>query len=329
MIADRDTRRLMKQAERDRRIDGIYLLSPELKNIDQELAAAGKDGLRRVWEGGDVDAVKGRIAQLLEKKRLALQTLGYNEGIYDVAWDCPICEDRGFVRPGETCACQKRDDMGRIAEFGLSSLQRKQSFGNFSFQWYDRPAEVSKLVERVKVFAGEVACGRASGNIFLYGQVGNGKTHLCSAVANQVLEAGKTVFYTRADEIVEALREDIYGRGESYRGDNSDNDSASGSAAPVRGQLQYKLARADLLILEDLGTERLTDFAEEQLIRLIDQRINWQKPWMITSHLVGDKFTSRYDPRLVDRVLGEGLRLYLNESSIRFKRAQDSLGPDA
>jgi len=136
------------------------------------------------------------------------------------------------------------------------------------------------------------------------------------------------VIYTRAEELLEALREDIYGRGNyagrreaPFRGDRQDSEEQQAATPYASGRLQQRLIRADLLILEDLGTENLTDFAEEQLVHLIDARINWQKPWIITSHLVGEKFTDRYDPRLVDRVLGEGKRLHLNEGSIRLKRA--------
>ncbi|MCL2120665.1 MAG: ATP-binding protein [Clostridiales bacterium] len=330
MFADRDTDRLRKQAERDRRIQAIYQQSPQLKQFDDALSAAGREAILRVWEGGNVDAAKERISALQTERERLLSTLGVDENAYEVAWDCPQCQDRGYLYPGVPCECQRRDDgLRRRAESGLTALQKNQCFENFSLQWYDQPREVEKLVEKMESFAGDLIEGKACGNLFLYGSVGNGKTHLCSAVANRVLEKGKTLLYIRTEELLEALREDIYGSRE-YSGkweylnyeDKGDKAPRQESLPYGRSHLQNQLIRTDLLILEDLGTERLTDFAEEQLTNLIDQRINWQKPWIITSHLVGDAFTNRYDPRLVDRVLGESKRLYLNEKSIRFKRAQ-------
>lgn len=306
MIVDRDSGRLRKQEERDRRINEIYQRDPQLKKLDDEMAAAGREGLLRVWEGGNVSEIRDRMSILQAERDRLLRSLGADERIYDVVWDCPLCQDRGYIRPGEPCRCRSKDDGGRRwEESGLSPLQRTQTFGNFSLEWYEKPAEVARLVEQMKAFADKLIGGGACGNLFLFGPVGNGKTHLCSAVANRVLEAGRTVAYTGAEELLEALRDDIYGRGDDSRLDMRD-----------------RLLRADLLILDDLGTERLTEFAEDQLTNLVDQRINRQKPWLITSRLIGDKFSKRYDARLVDRVLGEGKRLYLNEGSIRYKRAQ-------
>ncbi|MCL1805035.1 MAG: ATP-binding protein [Clostridiales bacterium] len=303
-MTDRDTLRLLKQAERDKRVELLYRQNPRLKEIDDELAAAGKEGLLRAWDGGDIEAVAQRISMLQARKVQALAALGVDEGVYDAPWDCPVCQDRGYVAPGEPCECLRRDEsLQRLVGSGLSALQKMQSFENFSLEWYSRPEEVKGLASRMKAFADKLIQGAPCGNLFLFGPVGNGKTHLCGAVANRVLAAGKTVIYYRVEELLEALREEMYGRGDY-------------------SHLQERLMRADLLILDDLGTERLTDFTEEQLIGVIDGRINRQKPWIVTSHLIGEKFTDRYDPRLVDRVLGEGTRLYLNENSIRFKKAR-------
>lgn len=330
MIADRDNLRLRKQAERDSRIDGLYEKDPRLRKIDEELAEAGKEGLLRVYEGGGAEAARQKINRLQADKKKILTSLGTDESVYDVAWDCPLCQDRGYIYPGEPCGCLRQNEGLRLAaDSGLSPLQKKQTFDNFSLEWYTQPDDAGKLADQVKSFTRELILGRPCGNLFLFGPVGNGKTHLCSAAANEVLAAGKSVFYGRAEGLVEALREEIYGRGDypgrgEPRREADQGEEAEGQAGTVygKGLLQNRLLQTDLLILEDLGAERLTDFAEEQLINIIDGRINWQKPWIITSHLIGEKFTGRYDPRLVDRVLGEGKRLYLNENSIRFKKTQ-------
>ena len=324
MTADRDEARLRKQTERDVRIRAIYRLHPELRRLDEDLADAGREGLRRVWEGGATEEAKARILRLSQEKTQMLRSLGLSEEIYDIHWDCPLCQDKGYVNPGEPCSCRFQEDWDRLGvNSGLTLLQSKMGFDTFSLAWYDRPDEVSRIVGWMKAFADDLIRGETCGNLFLVGPVGNGKTHLCCAVANRLLAAGKTVFYTRTEELLEALREDIYGRGD-YQGawERQDGGERQGGGALGMGALQRALIHADLLIMEDLGTERLTDFAEERIISLVDQRINWQKPWLITSHLVDDRFTGRYDQRLVDRILGEGRLLYLNEGSVRFKKTR-------
>jgi DNA replication protein DnaC len=215
-----------------------------------------------------------------------------------------------------------------MAESGLSPLQKKQTFGNFSVDWYDDPVGVKIIVDQIKGFAGDLISGRACGNLFLHGPVGNGKTHLCCSVANLVLEAGRSVVYFRGPDLLSAMRDEIYGRSdtagrwEGQRRDRQDGEGRQSGAGVGPGKdLLRRVIQADLFILDDLGDERLTDFAEEQFISIVDQRLNWQKPWMITSHLAGDRFISHYDARLVDRILGESVKLNFKEKSIRFKRA--------
>ena len=303
---DRETKRLLKQAERDNRIDLLYRSAPRLKELDQAVNEAGRQALVAVYQGRDGQAERQRLKELQAEKLAELAKLGMDERVYDVAWDCPLCQDRGYLRPGELCACARREDGQKaIAHSGLSPLQQRQTFENFSLAWYDDPEAAKSIALAVEDFARRLACGEYPGNLFLFGPVGNGKTHLVSAAANMVLAAGRSVIYRRVGTLVEELRDELYGGGEK---------------GGERLVFQSLLA-AELVIVEDLGTERLTDFAEEQLTLLIDERIQRQKSWLVTTSLVGESFTGRYDPRLVDRIMGEAKRLHFRELSVRHKKA--------
>ena len=306
MVTERDTLRQKKLIERDSRISEIYARYPRLKELESELYDAGIEALRVVSRGGDPARAREAVSRIRAERARILRSVGLDESVYDAYWECEICQDRGYTAPGMPCECQSRGDIHRNkAESGLSPLQMTQTFDSFSLEWYDDPKDVKIIVEQAKGFAEDLIRGESRGNLFLYGPVGNGKTHLGSAIANMALEAGKSVAYYRAEELLGALRDEMYGRG----------------ADQVSYEPKKKITRADLLILDDLGGERLTDFAEEQLIGVIDQRLNLRKPWMLISHLKREEFIDRYDPRLVDRVLGEGKSLYLKEKSIRYKRA--------
>ena len=317
MIDDRAGLRLAKLAERDRRISLLYTEHPELKELQEQLTTAGIEAVSMTISGLDAGSAKQKVRSLQIQRGKQLEALGLDETVFEAQWDCDICQDRGYVSPGQPCVCAMRDDGRRKqAQSGLSALQKRQTFDAFSLDWYDDPKAVSTLVGRIKAFVDALITGQPCGNLFLYGPIGNGKTHLCSAAANRALEGGLSVAYYRTGELLEALREELYGRADLSLAGRDDG------AAVARGQLQKLLIQADLLILDDLGAERSSDFAEEQIIGVVDQRLNCQKPWMIASHLVREEFIARYDARLVDRILGEGQILHLAEGSVRYKRAR-------
>ena len=98
--------------------------------------------------------------------------------------------------------------------------------------------------------------------LYIYGNVGVGKTFYASCIANDIAKVyGSTV---KALSITTVLNE-LY------------------STADKAGYIS-DLARYDLLILDDFGTERRTDYTTEQIFSIIDERYKAQKPLIITSN---------------------------------------------
>lgn len=135
--------------------------------------------------------------------------------------------------------------------------------------------------------------------LLLYGTVGNGKTHLCVGVGKLYeREACNEVFtdergYTKARAVhartveywpvltfARMLREAAGGNGPS----------------PI-----YPCLNASLLILDDWGTERTTDFVLEALEDIVGERYRQMKPMMITSNYTPEQLAARYGDRALSR----------------------------
>ncbi len=78
-----------------------------------------------------------------------------------------------------------------------------------------------------------------------------------------------------------------------------------------------RLKRVTLLVVDDFGTENLTDHAGGLLYVLFDARHSARKRTVLTSNLVGHSLTARFGPRIADRIAQDGIAKELRGKSLR------------
>lgn len=137
---------------------------------------------------------------------------------------------------------------------------------------------------------------RSAGFLVLTGDIGNGKTHQAYGALRRIAEAGPKRF-----EMIAITAPDLYGR-------LRPQGSEKGSEHELK-----RLARIQLLLLDDLGTEKISEFTEEATYRLINERYNECLPLIVTTNLVVRAATAG-SPDLVGR-LGERLASRLSQTS--------------
>lgn len=117
--------------------------------------------------------------------------------------------------------------------------------------------------------------------LLLTGGVGTGKTHLLCACARAHLRDGRRVVYWPVADLLQHLKEG-YDAGDFPQ-----------RFAPVRD--------AEVLFLDDLGAERMTEWAAEQVFRLLAHRLDWDRPTALTTNLRPADSTA-LPPRLISRL---------------------------
>ena len=122
----------------------------------------------------------------------------------------------------------------------------------------------------------------SSQNLLFIGAPGLGKTHLSLAVMNKVTEKGFNVFYGSADNIIKQMEKERFGRS--------------------NGDIEEEIENADLLIIDDLGTEFKTAFSETAVYQIINNAILNGKPMIISSNLSISELEERYGQRVVSRL---------------------------
>jgi DNA replication protein DnaC len=124
---------------------------------------------------------------------------------------------------------------------------------------------------------------KRQGWVVLWGGPGRGKTHLLAAAANQLLDLGQRPLYVIVPDLLDHLREGI----ESGVGHQRFEDARS----------------VDFLLLDDLGAEQSTPWAEEKLFQLINHRYVNGLPLAVGMNVSPDEIKARVASRLSDRAL--------------------------
>jgi DNA replication protein DnaC len=145
----------------------------------------------------------------------------------------------------------------------------------------------------------------------IYGPVGTGKTHLAVGFLREVIltkgqDAGR---FIRAVDLFKDIR-----------------DSFHDKSAESEKALLYEFgAKVPLLVLDDLGTEKVTEWVEQTLYDLIDRRYGEELTTIVTTNIVPDKLVEHYPAhgdRLVSRILGMGIAFRTYGEDKRIEKAE-------
>lgn len=123
----------------------------------------------------------------------------------------------------------------------------------------------------------------------LAGKTGRGKTHLAMGIGWHWLEVKHLlVKYSQVEGLLDELR----------AGYNIDSDQAAFSFE----NKMKRLKSCPLLILDDLGVEQSTPWAESKLDEIVDYRYEHEFPTVITTNLAPERLQARISRRLMEGI---------------------------
>lgn len=165
----------------------------------------------------------------------------------------------------------------RQAGFPESDMQ------NWTFANDD--GENTRIMRAMKNYVKNFDSFKASGKgLLLHGGVGTGKTYAAACIVNALIDKGRPCLMTNFSRVLNTLW-GMDGNKQNYI------DS---------------LNRFDLLVLDDLGAERRSEYAQEQVFNVIDGRYRAKLPLIVTTNLSIEEIKkpdSVGNSRIYDRVL--------------------------
>ncbi len=290
-------RRIKAEAEARARLIEVYELSTVLRELDTRFPQIGSEIVLTVTDSLTEDQRNEKIAALrkeseaLEAKRTELLSqLGFESDYTSPHYSCKKCSDTGFVGV-KMCECMRRECiLCGYESSGLSILLQKQSFDNFSLDYYTGESRktmeynLSTLKRYVTTF------GVSSPSLMFIGHTGLGKTHLSTAVARGVIDGGFDVQYVTSQNLIATFSKERFGRnyGDAYTEAETE-----------------KFFSCDLLIIDDFGTEEINQFSISVFYNLINSRLNLGRPIILNTNLNDQEIRTRYADRITSRLFGE------------------------
>ena len=286
----------------------LYRAAPELRRLDTALRGTMVDLTDLIAAGRPVEAdgpeiadIRRRNLKLQEERAALLRSLGYEADALDDKPLCPHCGDTGWSG-SEMCPCLKalcaREQMKELSS--LLSLTDEQTFEQARLDVYSDAvwpsigksprANMETVIALCRSYAEQFGTFPIK-NLFLCGATGLGKTFLSGCIARTVSEGGFSVVYETTIRLLSAFEAKKFSRD-------------SGEERQARDETRRYL-NCDLLILDDLGSELTTPFAQSALYELVNTRLVAGKATVISSNLTKEEIKGRYSPQLVSRLVGE------------------------
>lgn len=294
----------VKKAEAiyEKSVNEAAINNPRITEINTMLSGIGASLMMAALSGNSdkIKELKKESEALSKEKKQLLK----KSGVKEKECFCKVCNDTGYVG-GKLCECIK----SIAKDIAISRMAEKMpldkcSFDNFDINYY--PEETKTKMNNILSFTKKYAdnFSLSSENLLFMGKCGLGKTHISLSIIKEVIKKGYNVVYGPAQNLFSQVEKEHF----TYNGSTENLDL---------------LLDADLLVIDDLGTEFMTNFVQSLFYDIVNTRMLKGRPTIINTNLNIDELQNRYTQRIASRFIGEyTIKTFLG-SDIRLKKAQE------
>lgn len=300
-------------AEVEKKKKEVYEKEPKILEIDEKIKKIGMEISKSIIFIDDdtkrenaIKDLNSQIDELKDERKKLLKDIGISDEFFTPNFKCKICEDTGIIGSitgAKNCSCFRQ----KLIDYTYNQSQiyniDKENFETFNEEIFSdvidentynskrSPRENIHIIKDIaKKFVDNFE-DKETKNLMFTGGTGLGKTFLSNCIAKAMLDKGKTVLYQTSGRLMDLVMD--YRKGETEQFDAS----------------QYEeLFNVDLLIIDDLGTENMTEARRSELFNILNTRLlNSSKKHtktVISTNKDLKELVNYYDQRIVSRILG-------------------------
>ena len=182
-----------------------------------------------------------------------------------------LCECEAKKRDEEEAARKEQERFRHIMEMRSAGFSDKQ-MRDWTFENDDQAN--AELTTMAKNYVDNFRQMKSENHgLLLYGTVGTGKTYIAACIANALIDKGYPCLVTNFSRLINEIQKDF-----EHRQDAID-----------------RLSDYDLLVIDDFAAERSSEYMNEIIFTIIDERYRSKLPLIITTNLTGEELNAPSD----------------------------------
>ena len=304
LLKEYEQKRLEKEIAYEEKIDALYKNNPNLSkvvdNINKNSIELSKAILFKQTE--KIDNLKNSIENAKKEKTQILNDLNIKDSFFIPDYDCKKCNDTGFLINNNNIMCSCLNQKLMNIQYNKSNISNLniENFDTFTDEYLSNTSDQKKFnsaispreninqIKKIALNFIENFDDPNEKNLLFTGNTGLGKTFLSNCIANEILKSGRTVLYQTAPVMLDTIIDCKFGKTDNF--------------------IYNQILNADLLIIDDLGTENLNSIKFSELFNVINTRLlnqnNHVTKTIISTNLSLNNLFNTYDERIFSRLVG-------------------------
>ena len=325
LLLEYDQKKRRAELNLETRRNELYVKIPRLQEIEAELNNFAISTAKNILKGSSnsLNELNEKVAELKKEKEKILKENKISNNYLEPNYECSICKDTGYVQfqnsASNLCTCLKQKLLDISYNKSNISNLGNENFDTFRPEIFSDIAESEKykmnISPRQNMISIKQKClefienfdNPETHNLLFTGNTGLGKTFMSNCIANELIKKGKNVLYQTAPVLLETV---IDNKMNKYKNSTQDN-------------FYKNVLEADLLIIDDLGTECLNSMKLSELFTILNTRLlnlnNKVTKTIISTNLNINNIFKSYEERIGSRIAGFYDIYYFFGDDLRFK----------